>query len=314
MTGSLCRDKFLLPVFVFSLFLFYLCINQVLLDYIVFSKANSSNDSENLVSCASGHKTNNSLELNRNEFVDGKFEKYYNDPVNQRDLIREDNSGKIGVYAWVNKINNKIYVGSGDPLYVRLSDYYQPWYLANRNSLSIVRALNKYTMNNFCLYILEYANSDNVIACEQNWINLLNPEYNLNPLAENSKGYKHTEEAKNKIRNFSLGRKHTKDVRHLMSENRKGENNPFFGKNHSPETIEILKEIASNRDYLAVSALKVEITDLVTKTTTIHDSIRKAATSIDSDIKTLLRREKSQVEKGINTPYRKRYTIKIIRN
>lgn len=29
-----------------------------------------------------------------------------------------------GVYAWENKINNKIYVGSGDPLYLRLSDYY----------------------------------------------------------------------------------------------------------------------------------------------------------------------------------------------
>lgn len=61
----------------------------------------------------------------------------------------------------VNKINNKVYVGSGDPLYTRLSDYYQPWYLVSRCNLYIVRAFNKHTMANFSLYILEYTNSDN---------------------------------------------------------------------------------------------------------------------------------------------------------
>jgi hypothetical protein len=33
-----------------------------------------------------------------------------------------------------------------------------------------------------------------------------------------------------------------------MSENRKGINNPFYGKNHSAETIETLKKIASTRE------------------------------------------------------------------
>lgn len=47
-------------------------------------------------------------------------------PLSQRNQIREENNGKVGVYAWVNRINNKIYVGSGYPLYTRLSDYYQP--------------------------------------------------------------------------------------------------------------------------------------------------------------------------------------------
>lgn len=51
--------------------------------------------------------------------------KIYTDPLNQRDLIRKDNNGKIGIYAWVNKINSKFYIGSGDSLYLRISDYYQ---------------------------------------------------------------------------------------------------------------------------------------------------------------------------------------------
>lgn len=44
------------------------------------------------------------------------------------------------------------------------------------------------------MYILEYTGSDNIILCEQKWINIINLEYNTNPVAGNSKGYKHTYE------------------------------------------------------------------------------------------------------------------------
>jgi hypothetical protein len=46
----------------------------------------------------------------------------------------------------------------------------------------------------------------------------------------------------------------------------------------------------------------------------VYSSIRKAAESINSDIKTILRREKIQTEKGINTPYRNKFLICIKRN
>ena len=68
-----------------------------------------------------------------------------------------------------------MYVGSGDPLYLRISDYYQPRYLDSRNNLYIVRSLNKYSMNKFYLHILEYSDSDNLILCEQKWIDLIKP-------------------------------------------------------------------------------------------------------------------------------------------
>lgn len=144
-------------------------------------------------------------------------------------------------------------------------------------------------MNNFSLYILEYTNSENLINCEQKWINIINPEYNLSPLAGSSKGYKHTEESLDKMRNIALGRTHTEQVKDLMSINRRGENNPFFNKKHDLKTLERFKEIASNREHLPVPGLEVEITDLENNTTVVYDSIRKAAIAIDSDIKTLLR-------------------------
>lgn len=280
---------------------------------IVFLLASNSNGDIGNYSKSLDNQNNDSEGCpSKNPF--NKFERFYSDPANQRSKIREENNGKIGVYAWVNKINNKVYVGSGDPLYTRLSDYYQPWYLTSRTNLYVIRAFNKYTMANFSLYILEYTDSESLIACEQNWINLIDPEYNTNPNAGSTKGYKHTDQALEKIRKLSLGRTHTEEVKNLMSENRKGINNPFYGKNHSAETIEKLKQIASTRENSPVEGLEVEITDLETKTTFVYDSIRKAAISINSDIKTILRREKSQKEKGINTPYRKRYLISIKRD
>lgn len=237
--------------------------------------------------------------------------KTYENPATQesRELIRKDNKGKIGVYCWFNNVNGKFYIGSGDPLYVRLSDYYQDWYYLARISTYIVRALSKHGMDNFSLVILEYCTSDDLIYCEQKWIDLLKPEYNLNPLAGNSKGYKHTPESIEKIRSQVLGRKHSDQVKKVMSESRKGINNNFYGKKHSTETLDLFRNIALNRTKLPKAGVEVEITDLETKLTTTYESIRKAAFAINSDIKSLSRREKSQLEKGVNTPYRGRYMI-----
>jgi group I intron endonuclease len=255
-----------------------------------------------------------STNVNKKYKLPNNIEKSYYDPVNQRELIRIDNNGKIGIYAWENKINNKLYVGSGDPLYLRISDYYQPWYLESRNNLYIVRSLNKYSMNNFNLHILEYSDSENLIMCEQKWIDLVKPEYNINPIAGSTKGYKHSYESLEKMSKLATGRKHTDEVIDLMSKNRKGINNPFYKKKHTLETLDKLRHIARNRNYTPVKGLEVEITDLETKLTTTHSSIREAAKFLNSDIKTLLRREASQLIKGINKPYKNKYIININRD
>jgi len=196
-----------------------------------------------------------------------------------------------------------------------------------RTNLYVVRALSKYGLSNFSLVILEYTSSENLIACEQKWIDLLKPEYNTNPTAGSSpfmqdqywscmkEGYRlHTAESIEKMCIAGLGRKHTEGVRLAMSESRKGKNNPFFGKTHSDQSLALIKAAANNRIKSAVPGLEVEITDLETKLTTTYESIRKAAVAIGSDIKSISRREKSQLEKGINTPYRNRYMIVIRRS
>jgi hypothetical protein len=51
--------------------------------------------------------------------------KIYTDPLNQRNLICNDNNGKIVIYYWINKVNGKFYIDSGDYLYLIISYYYQ---------------------------------------------------------------------------------------------------------------------------------------------------------------------------------------------
>lgn len=66
---------------------------------------------------------------------------------------------------------------------------------------------------------------------------------------------------------------------------------------------------AKNRLTPSVPGIKVEVTDSETNITITYDSIRKAADAINSDIKTLIRREKN----GVTKLYRGKYKINIIR-
>ena len=75
------------------------------------------------------------------------------------------------------------------------------------------------------------------------------------------------------------------------------------------ESIDLIIAAALKITKLNKLGVEVEITDLETKLTTTYESIRKAAKDINSDIKSLSRREKSQRGKGINTPYKGRYMI-----
>lgn len=84
-----------------------------------------------------------------------------------------------------------------------------------------------------------------------------------------------------------------------------------------------MRSVALNRTKLSKPRIEVEITDLETKLTSRYESIRKAAIAINSDIRFLNRSlqrsllslerdtKKSQIDKGINAPYRGRVRYSI---
>jgi group I intron endonuclease len=124
-----------------------------------------------------------------------------------------------------------------------------------RNELSISRALIKYGYSNFRLDILEYCdNSKNtLLEREQYYIDLLNPIYNIDKIAGSSAGRILSENTKQLISNSlkkrylthsskNKGKIHTEETKLLMSRNRTGPKNPFYGNKHSEESKELIRK------------------------------------------------------------------------
>jgi len=108
--------------------------------------------------------------------------------------ILEENKEKTGIYRWINKVNNKEYIGSAIDLRTRFYVYYSIKRL-NSSKMLINNALKKYGYSNFSLEILEYCSSSELLERENYYIKILKPEYNILKEARSSLGYKHSEEA-----------------------------------------------------------------------------------------------------------------------
>jgi group I intron endonuclease len=160
----------------------------------------------------------------------------YLDPASEKICISLENRNSSGVYALICKVTNKVYIGSSVKLGARLLDYMQPAYLFSRPNSPLIRALVKYGNINFCFIVLETCKPGEVLKREQYWIDLIRPEYNLSPTAGSTLGFSLSEETKAKLRTIRVGSTHSLETRQLMSETRKGPNNPWFGKSPSEET------------------------------------------------------------------------------
>ncbi len=103
---------------------------------------------------------------------------------------------KTGIYQLVNLINNNTYVGSSVDLNRRFNEYLNPLYLSRnlkKGNSAIISALLKYGYINFGIRILEtiefepnQSKSERksiILTKEQYFLNLIEPEYNINKTA-----------------------------------------------------------------------------------------------------------------------------------
>lgn len=122
--------------------------------------------------------------------------------------ILSENEGKSGIYRWVHNLTGDSYVGSAVNIKRRLYQYYNVPYITSilAKSIShIYRALLKYGYSSFTLEIIEYCDPDKLMEREQYYLDTLNPTYNILPTAGSTRGHRHTEESKAKIRDACLG-------------------------------------------------------------------------------------------------------------
>lgn len=154
-----------------------------------------------------------------------------------RKQMRADHKGKIsGIYLFINLLHlTKMYVGQSSNILGRMNNYLNNSSLMAKKSanMPICKALLKHGQAAFCLIIIEYVSVFELDAREIFWISLLRPYYKILIGGNSSRGFTHSVETKQLIREQRLNTTLSTKTKALISAASKGENNSFYGKTHT---------------------------------------------------------------------------------
>jgi group I intron endonuclease len=148
-----------------------------------------------------------------------------------------------GVYAIVNRVNSKQYIGSSCNIQDRWNRHIKLLNRGKHHSMHLQNAWNKYGVDNFSFVILCTCSDDELICREQEYLDSCKPEYNVSPTAGRTAGIIRTTEyiAKQKI--AQKGKVLSEETRRKISEGMKGKRNSLGIKRvQSPSTIEKIKK------------------------------------------------------------------------
>lgn len=148
------------------------------------------------------------------------------------------------IYLWTNLVNNKKYVGQAQYFYQRMQHY-----KSKGATPFLQNAINKYGIDNFDIIVLEKCSVDKLDEREQYWMDFYksyNKEngYNICQYASTTRGYKYTEEVKQKIQETKSQRVYQKPFKEL---------NGMYGKHHTKEALQKIsessKKLWQNQEY-----------------------------------------------------------------
>jgi hypothetical protein len=128
-----------------------------------------------------------------------------------------------GIYKIINKINQKIYIGSSKNIRKRWKAHRTLLNKEKHYNEYLLAAYKKYGKENFIWEVVEFINVDKLQEREQYWINFFKSSdrekgYNLCPAAYSNLGLKHTDESRRNMSLAHLGHKHTPESRKKISE------------------------------------------------------------------------------------------------
>src|SRR5215467_2958046 len=131
-----------------------------------------------------------------------------------------------GIYQITNKINGKIYIGQSVNIHNRWSSHCRPSKRKQQTNISINRAIEKYGITNFEFSVIEFCAIELLNEREIYWIKEKYSKtpngYNLTLGGDGVKGFKMSQEGKDKLSNALKGRIRTKDHSENISKAKKG--------------------------------------------------------------------------------------------
>ena len=141
-----------------------------------------------------------------------------------------------GVYLILNTENNHKYVGSSINLSERERIHIRQLNKQAHSNAYLQNSWNKYGKNSFAFHTLALCAREkrSLLALEQLYIDILQPEYNISPTAGSPLGYTHTKEARAKMSVANKGRRHTEESKAKISTSHIG-NKYALGHKHTDE-------------------------------------------------------------------------------
>jgi group I intron endonuclease len=166
----------------------------------------------------------------------------------------------IGIYK-ITSPSNKVYIGQSINIEKRFNNYKR---LDCKNQKKLYNSFLKYGVSNHIFEVIIECLESDLNKNESYYINLYKSTYlglNIMEVDINSLKYRHSKESKKKMSESRIGKKQSESHRIKsilnLSKNRYvgfGKDNPFYGKKHSEETINIIKK--KNSEYVLSHAQK----------------------------------------------------------
>jgi group I intron endonuclease len=151
---------------------------------------------------------------------------------------------QTGIYAILNKVNDKRYIGSAARSFRdRWGIHYREMKRGFHSNIYLQNAWDKYGEEAFDFIILEivpkeeWTDSKYLTDVEQMWLDAFQPAYNISPTAGSRLGVVHSEETRQKMSEFRKGKKLSEEHKRKISEACKG-------RKHPPKTLEQLTKFA----------------------------------------------------------------------
>jgi group I intron endonuclease len=164
----------------------------------------------------------------------------------------------VVIYKATNLINNKSYIGIDSYWPNRKSQHLSNARNNNKDCKYFHKAIRKYGEGNFNWEVL-FQSDDYAYTLKEmepffifyhgTYFKWKNGGYNLTLGGEGVLGNKHTETTKEKISKVHKGKKISKEQKEFLSKKNSGEGNHMYGKNHSQESKQKIREANLGNKY-----------------------------------------------------------------